>query len=168
MNDHGRNVQPLAVFSVKSLLWRQTYQLFSDRIMVDAQYLFSGYSSGTYLLKDLTIFPSRGSSRGENLYMSVLLMFVGVGVIAWMYYVDGFETHKVPTIMVVMAITGAIWFLSSLRLWHFAHFSSPAGVNVLCLWSTPGNREAFDVFVRTCVDRIEALQENRNEDEIKA
>jgi hypothetical protein len=85
-----------------------------------------------------------------------------------MYYVDGFDDRPVPSIFVAMAISGVIWSLFSLRLWHYAWFTSPTGVNMVCLWGLPKNREAFEVFVQTCLSGIESIQQNNGASDISS
>jgi hypothetical protein len=146
----------IAEFEVKALTWRQSYQLYHDRITVDARYTFSGHSSSVHLLRDLSRYPTRGSSRGEHLYMGVLLMVVGFGFMGWLYFIDGFYENRVPPVLLLMATSGLVWFLLSLRMLHYTIFISPSGQQALTLWSTAKQKDAFDDFVQKCQKAIEA------------
>ena len=97
----------------------------------------------------------RGSSRGEGLNWGVLLMFLGFGLITWHYYLGDYDTAPVPRILIVMAAAGLICFIYSIRQWHYAIFSSSAGVEVLSLWSRPKTVDSFGPFVEACVTKIQ-------------
>lgn len=162
MNDSPYEVKPLIEFHSKTLLWKQTYALFSDRITVNTTHRFSGNSHATYLLTRLTPLPMRGSTRGDGLTWGILLMFLGFGLIAWNYYIDGSEGARVSNIMLVMGFSGLIWFLYSIRQWHYAIFSTAAGVEALSLWSTPKTVTTFGPFVDACVTAIETASSNES------
>lgn len=156
MSDSKNEVKPIAEFHCKSLLWHQTYALYSDRITVDTKHRFSGDSHATHLLAKLTPFPTRGSSRGDGMNWGIFLMFVGFGWIALHYYIGLSEGERVPSSMIIMGIAGVIWFFSSIRQWHYASFFSVADVQVLSLWSSPKSLNSFGHFVEACVTAIES------------
>jgi hypothetical protein len=160
MNDSPYEVKPLIEFHSKTLLWKQTYALFSDRITVNTTHRFSGNSHATYLLTRLTPLPMRGSTRGEGLTWGILLMFLGFGFIGLQYYIGFSGADGPPNLMIVMGFSGLIWFLYSLRQWHYAIFSTAAGVEALSLWSTPKKVTTFGPFVDACVTAIETARSN--------
>lgn len=160
MSDLPNEDKPSATFHCKSLLWQQIYSLYGDRITVDTTHRFSGESRATYLLTSLTSFPTRGSSRGDGLNWGILLIFLGFGFTAFYYYVGGLERERLSNLMIVMGLSGVIWFLYSLRQWHYAIFSTAAGVEVLSLWSPPKTVDSFIPFVDACEVAIESAAEN--------
>ena len=156
MRDSKNEVKPIAEFHCKSLLWEQSYSLFSDRITVDTKHRFSGDSQATHLLTNLTPFPTRGSLRGDGMNWGILLLFVGFGWIALHYFIGFSEGDRVPSSMIILGIAGLIWLLRSIRKWHYASFFSVADVQVLSLWSSPKSVDSFDHFVEACVTAIES------------
>jgi hypothetical protein len=92
----------------------------------------------------------------------ILLMFLGFGLMAFHSIVGYSDYARVPIILIVMALSGLFWFIISLRQWHYAIFSSSAGVQVLPVWSTYKTVDSFDPFVNACVGSIATTSDSKS------
>ncbi len=147
-------MEPLATYVESHLQVRRLFELYPDRVVIHAKWLFGRQYETRVLLGGLSPEPQQLLIRYKWFKHAILGCAIGIGLTVLSSRVG--ESSRTPILLaasVIVALSMTI-ALSTVRRVLFVRFTSPDGRPRLDIARTGRNVPAFDAFIRQLQKQI--------------